>query len=255
MRVRFNRTPLAHAGVIEQPPQELVKNTPSLWQADLDTAARYGGDLTRAALGAMRLRGDKKHVVVDTKVHMLMPGQCPAIPGWHTDGAPRRIGSIDRSGGAPVRRSIEYSPLGAGPPDLRVQQAWDDEGLAPRFHLLVTGRGCLTQFMSAPAVIEVPDDPTGDLYRRITRAIENVGVEVETTLERVDAGLFEFAPSCTAVEWDWWNLHQGIVATEREWRYLIRVTESDHHEPLPPSRLPEIIRTQQMVYTPAEFGW
>lgn len=273
MKVRFNRTPLVHAGVIEQPPQELVKNTPSLWQADLDTAARYGGDLTRAALGAMRLRGDKKHIVVDTKVHMLMPGQCPAIPGWHTDGAPRAV--KDRfmlAAGSAEPTEVEqwtgdYSPTGQGPPDLAIQERWDAGGGAPRFHLLVTGEGCLTEFLTEEVLIDVPDEPSSDLYKAATRAVEAAHFDVRLPRHQgLSEGLWgpytrsygsvrEFAPSCTAVEWDWWNLHQGTIATKREWRYLIRVTESDHHEPLPASRLPEIIRTQQMVYTPAEFGW
>jgi len=31
----------------------------------------------------------KKHWTVDIKVHMLMPGQYPCIPGWHVDLVPR----------------------------------------------------------------------------------------------------------------------------------------------------------------------
>lgn len=229
MNVRFNRRPLVVRPAIEQPPQDVVKNTPSLWQADLDTAIRYGGELTRAALGAMEIRGDKRFVLVDTKVHMLMPGQCPSIPGWHTDGAPRAISPGRELPGEPwwdlgENTSTAYSPLGDGPPNLRIQEAMDDAGRAPRFHLLVTGEGCLTEFFVEPWDLDLDD-------------------------------WFRFAPSCAPVEWDWWNLHQGVLATKREWRFLIRVTESDYHEPLPPSRLAEIIRTQQMIYTPLEFGW
>lgn len=249
MIVTFNRRPPILGPTIEQPPQELVKNTPSLWQADLDTAVRYGGELTHAALGAMNLRGDKRFTVVDTKVHMLMPGQCPAIPGWHTDGAPRLLASPQDLTG-----HLAHSPTGQGPPDLRVQEHWGEEGRTPRFHLLVTGHGCLTEFLWNPLTIDIAEVASPDLYAELTTVVEQkrgldyvAGEDLATS--------FRFAPSCTVIEWDWWNLHQGILAQQREWRFLIRVTESDYHEPLPPSRLPEIIRTQQMVYTPMRFGW
>ncbi|MEC2506153.1 hypothetical protein P9X25_18565, partial [Bacillus cereus] len=74
---------------IEQPSIDVLKNTPALWNASLDDALKYGGELTKAAIGAMNLRHDRKYIVVDTKVHMLMPGMCPAIPNWHSDGVPR----------------------------------------------------------------------------------------------------------------------------------------------------------------------
>ncbi|MFP8823477.1 hypothetical protein, partial [Enterobacter cloacae] len=73
----------------EKPSQDDIKNTQGLWNASFDDAFRFGGDVTRAALQAINLRGDKKHIVVDVKTHMLMPGMIPAIPGWHTDGVPR----------------------------------------------------------------------------------------------------------------------------------------------------------------------
>lgn len=246
MQVTFNRNPIRDRGRIEQPDQVEVKNTPSLWQADLDVALRYGGELTRAALGAMEIRGDKQYVVVDTKVHMLMPGQCPAIPGWHTDGAPRQVVEPTTWEGPGGHRG-EFSPVASGPPDLAEQERWDELGLAPRFHLLVTGEGCLTEFVWNPVILEVPDAATPDLYAHLTRSVEEL---------RGNGGA-DFAPpdSCRAVEWDWWTLHQGTLATRREWRFLIRVTESDYHEPLSASRLHEIIRTQSTVYTPMEFGW
>lgn len=37
--------------------------------------------------GKMEL--DKKDYVIDIKVHMLMPGQYPCVPGWHCDFIPR----------------------------------------------------------------------------------------------------------------------------------------------------------------------
>lgn len=221
---------------IEQPSQELVKNTLSLWQADLDTAIKYGGDLTREAIAAMDIKGDKKYVLVDTKVHMLMPGQCPAIPGWHTDGVPRFVESIEE----------KYSPLGTGPPNLQIQKEWEEKGDTPRFHLLVTGEGCLTQFPHEQVTLSnLPNAPTNNFYKVVTKDMRNYSFRFP----------HKESPSCTAIEWDWWHLHSAKLATKREFRFLIRVTESNYHAPQPVNKLNDIIRTQQMVYTPMEFGW
>lgn len=218
----FNRTPLVFGNSIEAPSTELVKTTPNLFRASLQDALLYGGELTRAALSAMNLRNDRKHIVVDTKVHMLMPGMCPAIPGWHTDGVPR-----------PQKDK----------PDLRLQE----EERPVRYHLLVTGEGCLTEFIKESNVeLNVPSEPCSTLYSKINH-------QVEKQLRHKKITKFQ-VPSCTVVEWDWWHLHQGIQATKHEWRFLIRVAETDTLAPLKDLR--EILRTQTTVYVQStDYGW
>jgi hypothetical protein len=211
----FNRNPLPVGGRIEQPSDREIQDTPGLFNATLDDALMFGGDLTRVALSAMNLRGDRKYAIVDTKIHMLMPGMWPAIPGWHTDVVPR--------------------PDGAPRLDLQ------NELSAPRFHLLVTGTGCLTDFVIQPTSIEVPDDLGSDLYEHITKEVK-----------RIDPPIHEIV-SCRSVEWDWWDLHRAKAAQKREWRYLIRVTETDHRPPK--TDLRDVLRTQQQVYVHEAFGW
>jgi hypothetical protein len=55
------------------------------------------------------------------------------------------------------------------------------------------------------------------------------------------------------IEFDWWNIHRATPATTPGWRFLIRVTESDYLEPF--TNLRDIMRTQQQVYVPENFGW
>lgn len=225
MKTNFNRNGYKVGKSIEQPTIEQIKNTPSLWNASLSDALKYGGELTRAAIGAMDLKFDKKHIIVDTKIHMLMPGFYPAIPGWHTDGVPR---------------GVELNPVGKGAPNIQAQE----EMSTTRFHLLVTGEGCLTKFMNDTDVeLEVPDTPDSKLYKMISDQVAN---------REKEFNIVE-APSCTAVEFDWWELHAGQAAKKHEWRFLIRVTETDHFEPQ--TDLRNIIRTQQQVYVPESFGW
>lgn len=226
-KLSFNRNELTFGKTIEQPSQELIKNTLGLHNASLEDALKYGGELTRAAIGAMNLSMTKKNIIVDTKVHMLLPGMCPAIPGWHTDGVPRG-NSLD--------------PTVKQEPNIHAQEEID----SPIFHLLVTGESCLTQFIKEKNVsLNVPENPSSKLYQMVSKQVN----------EKVASGeLTAFsAPSCTAVTWDWWELHTGVPATKHEWRFLIRVTESDIQEPK--TDLREIIRTQQQGYMPLEFGW
>ncbi len=223
----FNRNPIYTWKSIPQPSNELVKNTLSLWNCSVEDAIKYGGDLTKAAIGAMNIRNDKKYVVVDTKVHMLMKGMYPAIPGWHTDGVPR---------------GINNDPQAKEPPNIWLQEKMQ----SPRFHLLVTGEGCLTDFFVDPIALDVPEEPTTELYKLVSDQCNKI-FSIPTVLRKVTI------PSCRVVEWDWWNLHTAVPAKQYEWRFLIRVTETDYQQPEVDLR--KIIRTQQNVYVPESFGW
>ena len=223
----FNRNGLIYGKAIEQPSQELVKNTLGLHNASLEDALKYGGELTRSAIGAMNLSFKKKHIIVDTKIHMLLPGMCPAIPGWHTDGVPR---------------GLTLDPTVKQEPNIQSQEEMN----SPIFHLLVTGTSCLTQFIEQRNIdLNVPNEPDAKLYKMMSKQVNDRIAKGELTS-------FE-APTCTPVMWDWWEIHTGVPAKHHEWRFLIRVTETDIQEPKRDLR--EIIRTQQQGYMPMEFGW
>lgn len=221
----FNRNAPIFGSSINEPSVDLIKNTFGLFRASVEDALRYGGDVTREAIGAMNIRNDKKYVLVDVKVHMLMQGFCPAIPGWHTDGVPRP----------------KMSQSGKGAPDIELQESMD----SPRFHLLTTGDHCSTKFATVRNLpLSVPDVPSNTLYADINRQMneqEAMG-QIET-----------FSKPRQVVEFDWWELHTAVYANKFGWRYLIRVTESDTMAPL--TNLRDVLKTQAQVYTPANIGW
>lgn len=227
VQVKFNRNPLIKAKSMEQPTDLEVKNTFSLWNASYDDAVRYGGDITREALRTMNIRHDRKHIVIDTKIHMLMPGWSPAILGWHTDGAPR---------------DINGNPNGVFEPDTFAQDKTDRFN---RYHILVTGTGCLTQYINKEMLVPIPDKPSSDVYSIMSKFVQG---EVKE-----NPNLVSSLESCTAYEFDWWNIHTGVLASKKEWRYLIRVCESDFYAPRKDLR--EVIRMQSQIYSPADFGW
>lgn len=68
--------------------QDEVKNEPMLFNCDMETAERLGGPITRDFVSHLDPEF-RKHGVIDTRVHMLMPGWFPCIPGWHHDDVPR----------------------------------------------------------------------------------------------------------------------------------------------------------------------
>jgi len=224
--IEFTRNPVKVGNSIEEPSQELIETSMNLRQVSLEDAARYGGPITRSALGAMEFKGDRKHIIVDTKVHLLMKGWVPAIPGWHTDGVPR---------------GVEMNPAGSGAPNFRAQV--EEKVTAPRYHLLVTGTHCPTRFMAEPYSFDLDIEGGRDLYKEMSKQAN----EAAGTYPVFDT------PASTVVEWDWWNVHTAQVSSGRGWRYLIRVTETDYIEPRKDPQ--DFIRTQNQVYVPLEFGW
>ncbi len=228
INVKFNRNPLYFGKSMEQPSITDVKNTFSLWNASLDDAIKYGGEVTRAALQTMNLRHDRKYIIVDSKVHMLMKGMSPAIPGWHVDGAPR---------------NALKNPQGTEAPNTFAQEG---DQRPNRYHILVTGKHCLTAFLNVKNIeIPIPDKPSYDIYHLMSSYVHGLVTKDESLIKEI--------PSCTAVEFDWWDIHTGIIAKEKEWRYLIRVCESDYYEPQKDLR--EVIRLQSQVYSPFNFSW
>lgn len=224
--MKFNRGEVQFGNKIEKPSQDDIKNTQGLWNASFDDAFRFGGDVTRAALQAMNIRGDKKHIVVDVKTHMLMPGMIPAIPGWHTDGVPRGGKSL--------------SPA-SGSPHIHMQIGSD----SPRYHLLVVGGDCPTKFIASRNINLVTEN-LPNLYAGISSQV--CAMDDKGFLDTYDA------PDGQVVEWDWWELHTAQQARAPGWRFLIRVTETDYLAPQSDLRL--VLRNQQQVYLPTEkFGW
>lgn len=207
----------------------MIEATPNLRRASLHNAALFGGPLVRRLLESAPIVGDHKHILVDTKVSLLMPGWMPAIPGWHTDGVPRQ---------AAADNGLAPDPTYSGDPSLSEQQRRDDAGYRPRYHTIHVGNDCPTQFLTAPLTLDLDHGEDHGLYAEMTKLVDELGHVV------TDPRPGQWA------SWDWWNIHAATEATERGWRLLIRITESD----IPPTAH-GFIRAQNQVYVPREFGW
>ncbi|MBB5167115.1 hypothetical protein [Mycobacterium sp. AZCC_0083] len=206
---------------------ELLEATPNLRRASLHNAVLFGGPVVRQALESAPIVGKHKHVFVDTKVSMLMPGWWPAIPGWHTDGVPR-YSVNDKS----------VTPANWGKPSLPLQIDRHFDGYRPLYHTLHVGNDCATEFVQGVMRLDIEHDEDEQMYSEMTRKVDEKGF------------IAYRAPVGQWLTWDWWNIHQATQATERGWRVLLRITESDQ----PPAD-EDFIRTQNQVYVPREFGW
>lgn len=225
--ITFNTTPVVKGRSMPTPSQDAIENSLNLRQVSLEDAARYGGSITRNALGLLDLAGDRKHVIVDTKVHFLMKGMSPSIPGWHTDGVPREGGSGD-----PI-----VSALDSG------------EYREPHYHLLVTGTHCPTRFF-LPLVDFSEEELTRDGPDKMYTIMSN---EIDGFDYQSIPGDYLDTEDSVMYRWGWKNIHTAQAATARGWRYLIRVTETDDIEPR--TNPADFIRTQNNVYTTTNFGW
>ncbi|AEK10027.1 hypothetical protein FDH96_gp140 [Mycobacterium phage Rey] len=203
-----------------------IEATPNLRRASLSNAVLFGGPLLRKILACAPIVGDHEHIFVDTKVSMLMPGWWPAIPGWHTDGVPR----VDEDG---------VNPLGIGKPSLPEQVDQHQDGYRPRYHTIHVGNDCPTEFIDGLLRLPIDHDTDEEMYSEMTRKIDGC-----STLRKLKA------PEGQWMSWDWWNIHQATQATQRGWRLLVRITESNQ-----PPVDSEFIRPQNQVYVPKEFGW
>ena len=202
-----------------------IKNEPMFFNSDLKYAYEKGGPITKSFID--NLPNDwKENVVFDSRIHMLMPGWYPAIPGWHHDDVPR-----------PEIPTGQHF-ITAGQPD------YDN----PRYHSehilgLVNADICPTQFINTECIM--PVIPEGELiyrnfHKEIEKLIKNNKVEVVEAKDR------------TLIYFDCNTFHTGVEARSNGWRWFGRVSKNTDRV----NKITNEIRVNSQVYL--EFpmnGW
>lgn len=128
-------------------------------------------------------------VVLDSRVHMLMPNWYPAIPGYHLDDVPREL-----ENGQPNHRNPSYEA---------------------QHCLCIAGDASKTDF--ALGEIELPEIEEGEKYYKVWHPLVDKAVK-DGKMAHVSAepgNLYFF---------DWQTFHQGTKATKNGWRWFIRAT-------------------------------
>lgn len=197
--------------------EQQVKDEPMLFDCDMQSAMDMGGPITRAFIAALPRLWFDEPVVFDSRVHMLMEGWYPCIPGFHHDDVPRG------ADGQPNYRDPEY--------------------FAQHAMGLVNGDICPTVF--ALGACEMPlDVGSQPIYRRWH-------VEVESLLFR-NALAPMLAPSGRIINFDANTLHAGTKAVRPGWRWFGRISRNTRRTESPRN---EVRRQVQVYLDNAMEGW
>lgn len=177
---------------------DMIKNEPMFFNCDLEFAMEKGGPITKDFILSLPNEWLDSDCVFDSRVHMLMPGWYPAIPGFHHDDVPR----------PPIPVGQHF--ITAGQPDYD-----NPRYLSEHIIGLVNGDVCPTNFaLGTSTFSEIPD---GELiYRKWHQ---------EVVQKLKDGELTSFsAPDRTLVEFDWQTWHTGTKCVSNGWRWFGRVS-------------------------------
>lgn len=172
-----------------------IKNEPMLFNCSTLFALEHGGPITRAWLERLDPQTFLHHGIVDTRVHMLMKGWYPCIPGWHHDDVPRSTAD-----GQPNYKNPEYFSYHCA--------------------ALVNAKIAPTEFLIGD--IDVPDPEPGrviyEQWDRHLRLGKSQGKRVS-------------APDRRLLYFDAATFHRGVEATENGWRWFGRISINTDRKP------------------------
>ena len=182
---------------VRQFTQDEVKNEPMLFSADFDFAVAHGGPLTWRFIQALNYEfREAPDLIIDSRVHMLMPGFFPCIPGFHHDDVPRT--RVDKQ---PNYDTPEYHSKHAV--------------------MLVNGDICPTEFALGECELDYVD---GIVYKKWHQDV--VQLLEDGKIERSSC------PSNQVVYFNYETFHQGTKAVAGGWRFFIRASINTDRKPV-----------------------
>lgn len=168
--------------------EEVIKEEPMFFSASYEYVRLFGGEISQAFLNNLPIEWKQK-CIIDSRVHMLMPGWFPCIPGYHHDDVPRGTN---------------------GQPDYDNPAYHSKHVLA-----LVNGDICPTEFAVGETTFpKIEEDKK--IYKEWHPLVEYKIKKGE--LSKV------IAPSNTMLYFDWQSWHQGTKAIKNGWRWFMRAS-------------------------------
>lgn len=205
---------------------EQIKNEPMFFNSSPEYAMEHGGSITQSFFNNLPDDWVKSECVFDSRVHMLMPGWYPAIPGFHHDDVPRPE--------IPVGQHFAT----AGQPDYDNPRYKSEHILG-----LVNADVCPTVF--AIGSCTMPQIPDGNLiYREWHTEVQHlIAFDRLQQIKAKDRTLYYF---------DWETFHTGQQAVSSGWRWFGRISRNTDRT----KTVTNEIRHQAQVYLefPME-GW
>jgi hypothetical protein len=179
---------------------DAIKNEPMFFNSSVEFAFNNGGPITRSFLNAAmrQYHTPEQKMVFDSRVHMLMPGWYPAIPGFHHDDVPR----------PPIPVGQHF--ITAGQPDYDTPRY-----LSKHIMGLVNAETAPTEF--ALGSCEMPEVPEGELIYRTWH---------EEVKKNLASGKLRsvMAPDRMLIKFDWQTFHQGTKCVKNGWRWFGRLS-------------------------------
>ncbi len=175
-----------------------LRYEPMLFSCDFWTAMDMGGLPTQEFLLSLPSEWHNNKTIIDSRVHMLMEGWYPCIPGYHHDDVPR-----ERSDGQPDYHNPSY----------RSKHAM----------VLFNGGVCPTEF--ALGEDEFPDVDLGETYYKIWHPL---------VVDKINKGILTkfSAPENQIIFFNDRTWHQGIKAVKNGWRLFIRASRNTNRKVL-----------------------
>jgi hypothetical protein len=195
--------------------EQVLKNEVMFFNCDWFYAYEHGGDPTKEFLLQLPTHLHSHNTIIDSRVHMLMPGWYPCIPGWHHDDVPRG---------------------NDGQPDYYTPPYRSHHALA-----LYNGSICPTEFAVGQVEFSEPDNHAVVYKEWHKEVVENIQ---RGKLEHI------LAPADQIVLFDDRTWHQGTAAVANGWRLFLRASWNTHRKPTN-----EIRRQTQVYMEDIHAGW
>lgn len=168
-----------------------IENETMLFASDLDFAYNVGGPITQEFI--TRFLDPDTNYIIDSRVHMLMEGWYPCIPGWHND-------DVSRSG--PYNQPYQEQPT------------YD-----PTHTLMIINDCSSTEFICPNQTFELSDPVNNPrVYQAWSREIDNMNLKTQTL------------KSGQVIEFGEHDFHRGTAATRNGWRLFIRATKDSNRK-------------------------
>lgn len=193
--MKFN-SQIAFGGGLPVFDEQTIKTEPMLHRADRSFTRAKGGPLTHAFLTSLEQCagwGPEIPILIDSRVHMLMPGMYPCIPGWHHDDVPR-----EREDKQPNYVNPSYKSQ----------------------HCMALWGNCsLTHFAIGEHELEIP--PIGQkIYKTWSPVVEQMVKDHKLRTA--------VAPEHRLIFFDWETWHRGAETTKTGFRFFIRATRKSN---------------------------
>lgn len=189
---KFNSLIATHKNVFERVwEDEVVKNEPMFFNSSVDYAYQNGGPITRNFLANLPIGW--QHGVLDSRVHMLMEGWYPCVPGWHHDDVPRN--------GQPDYDNMSYKSE----------------------HLMGLVNGHIAPTLFALGECTMPKVENDIVYKIWHPLVDELVRSGDLILKAAVSGKY--------ILFDWQTFHTGVKAVESGWRWFCRISRCTDRKP------------------------